>query len=50
VTRQLAGQLSIHRLIFSRGERCVSSPKCPNQLWGAPSLLVSGFWGIFPGG
>jgi hypothetical protein len=29
--------------------KLISSPKCPNQLCGPPSLLVSGYWGSFLG-
>jgi hypothetical protein len=32
-----------------RSKRFFSSPKCPDQLWGLPSLLFNGYWGSFPG-
>jgi hypothetical protein len=32
----------------SRGERLASSPKHPDWLQGSPSLLFSGYKGLFP--
>jgi hypothetical protein len=37
-------------LIPDRGKRFFSTPKCPDQLWGPPSLLISGYQELFPGG
>jgi hypothetical protein len=25
----------------------LSSPQCPDQLWGTPNLLYNGYWGLF---
>jgi len=33
---------------LSRGKRFFSSPKCPDWLWGPPSLLFNGHGGLFP--
>jgi hypothetical protein len=33
----------------SSGKRFFSSPKCPDQLWGLPNFLFSGYCGSFPG-
>jgi len=33
----------------SQQKRFFSSPKCPDQLWGTPSILFSGYWDRFPG-
>jgi hypothetical protein len=30
-----------------KDKRLFSSPKCPAQLWGPPSLLFNGYWGSF---
>jgi hypothetical protein len=32
--------------IPGRGKRFFSSPRCPDQLWGPPSLLFSGYLGV----
>jgi len=32
----------------SSNEGFFSSPLHPDQLWGLPSLLSSGYWGLFP--
>jgi hypothetical protein len=29
------------------GVRFFSSPHCPDQFWGPPSFLSSGYWGLF---
>jgi hypothetical protein len=31
------------------GARILSS-SCPDRLWGPPSFLCNGYWGLFPGG
>jgi hypothetical protein len=31
-----------------QGQRFFSSPRPPDQLRGPPSLLFSGYWGLFP--
>jgi hypothetical protein len=41
---RLDGQGSIP----SRGKRFFSSPQHPDQLWGLPSLLSNGYWGLCP--
>jgi hypothetical protein len=33
--------------IPSRDKRYFFSPQCPDQLWGPPTLLSSGYWGLF---
>jgi hypothetical protein len=33
---------------FSRCKIFFSSTKHPDQLWGPPSLLFRGYWGLFP--
>jgi len=33
-----------------RGSEFLSSPPCPDRLWGAPRLLSNGYQGPFPGG
>jgi hypothetical protein len=32
------------------GSRIFSSPRRPDRLWGPPSLLSNGYWGLFPRG
>jgi hypothetical protein len=32
-----------------RGSEFLSSPPCPDRLWGPPSLLINGYLGSFPG-
>jgi hypothetical protein len=32
------------------GSRIFSSPRCLDRLWGPPSLLSNGYWGLFPQG
>jgi hypothetical protein len=32
------------------GSRIFSSPRRPVRLWGSPSLLSNGYWGLFPRG
>jgi len=41
VTRLQAGHLRYHGLITGRGKIFISSPNCPDQLWGPPSLLCN---------
>jgi hypothetical protein len=36
--------------IPGKGKRFVSSPQCPDRLWGPPILLCYGYRGRFPGG
>jgi hypothetical protein len=35
--------------IPGRDKRYFSSPQCPDQLWGPPTLLSNGYWGLFFG-
>jgi len=37
-----------HHLLSGRDKSFVSSPKCPDRLWGQPSLLFGGYWYSFP--
>jgi hypothetical protein len=32
------------------GGKIFSSPRCPDQFWGPPSLLSDWYWGLFPRG
>jgi hypothetical protein len=32
------------------GSRIFSSPRRPHGVWGPPSLLSNGYWGLFPRG
>jgi hypothetical protein len=32
------------------GSRILTSPYCPDRLWGPTNLLSSGYWASFPGG
>jgi hypothetical protein len=32
------------------GSRILSSPRCPDRLWGPPSLLSNGYRGLLPQG
>jgi hypothetical protein len=36
--------------IPGRSKRFFSFPQCPDRLWGQPSLLSNGYWGLFPWG
>ena len=38
---------TIEDLILERGKRFFASPKHPEQLYDAPGLLFSGYWGLF---
>jgi hypothetical protein len=47
----MVGTLTGYRLddlhfLTAAGE--FSSPKCPHQPWSPPSLLFTGYWGLFP--
>jgi hypothetical protein len=33
-------------LITGRGKKFVSIPHCPDRLWGTPSFLLNGYWGV----
>jgi hypothetical protein len=36
--------------ILCMGKSFISTPHCPNQLWGLPRFLSHGYWGHFPRG
>jgi hypothetical protein len=38
------------RVLVPVGSRIFSSPRCPGRLWGSPSLLSNGYWGLFAQG
>jgi hypothetical protein len=40
--------LAVVQTYTDRGKRFTSSPKCPDWLWGPPSLPFNGYWGRFP--
>ena len=40
---------TVQGLNAGMGQRFISSPKCPQQLWGPPSLLLIWYWCSFPG-
>jgi len=40
---------TLHGLNHGRDKKVLSSLKCPDWLWGPPSLLFSGYCGSFSG-
>jgi hypothetical protein len=38
------------RVRFPVRSRIISSPRHPDRLWGPPSPLSNGYWGLFPRG
>jgi hypothetical protein len=47
LTRLRDGRPRKRGSIPGRGKRCISSQKRWDRLWGPPSLLFNGYWGLF---